>query len=142
MNSSENLDDMQKEWKVVIDLIPQMQQAVQDILVVHHKHHEDHTHLKTEVDQLHPGIDLLQGKYTLDLIFILNGRKGLFFNDIKNALPYINLGTLTKRLKELEGRGLVVRIVHPGQPVRVSYEITPIGRGIFQLLLPLLVYAR
>ena len=69
-------------------------------------------------------------------------REVLFFNDIKNALPYINLGTLTKRLKELEQREIVVRTVHSGQPVRVSYEITPLGQGIFELLLPFLVFAR
>lgn len=36
---------------------------------------------------------------------------------------------LSARLKELEARGLVVRQVDPGPPVRVSYELTKQGRA-------------
>ncbi len=36
---------------------------------------------------------------------------------------------LSARLKELEARGLVVRHVDPGPPVRVSYELTATGRA-------------
>lgn len=35
---------------------------------------------------------------------------------------------LSARLKELEARGLVVRHVEPGPPVRVSYALTHSGR--------------
>ena len=36
---------------------------------------------------------------------------------------------LSARLKELEARGLVLRRVEPGPPVRVSYELTEAGRS-------------
>jgi DNA-binding HxlR family transcriptional regulator len=36
---------------------------------------------------------------------------------------------LSARLKDLEARGLVVRRVEPGPPVRVSYELTTQGRS-------------
>jgi DNA-binding HxlR family transcriptional regulator len=36
---------------------------------------------------------------------------------------------LSARLKDLEARGLVVRRVEPGPPVRVSYELTAKGRA-------------
>jgi DNA-binding HxlR family transcriptional regulator len=36
---------------------------------------------------------------------------------------------LSARLKELEQCGLVARHVDPGPPVRVTYELTPQGRG-------------
>jgi DNA-binding HxlR family transcriptional regulator len=36
---------------------------------------------------------------------------------------------LSARLKELEGRGLVVRTVDPGPPVKCSYELTRQGRA-------------
>jgi DNA-binding HxlR family transcriptional regulator len=36
---------------------------------------------------------------------------------------------LSARLKELERCGLVDRLVDPGPPVRVSYELTSSGRG-------------
>jgi DNA-binding HxlR family transcriptional regulator len=35
---------------------------------------------------------------------------------------------LSARLKELEARGLVVREVDAGRPVRVTYELTRLGR--------------
>lgn len=37
---------------------------------------------------------------------------------------------LSCRLKELEAAGLVDRAVDPGPPVRVSYALTPLGRGL------------
>ena len=40
---------------------------------------------------------------------------------------------LSARLKDLEARGLVVRRVEPGPPVRVSYELTPNGVGFRQV---------
>ena len=36
---------------------------------------------------------------------------------------------LSARLKELEARGLIVRHVEPGPPVRVAYELTDKGRA-------------
>ena len=36
---------------------------------------------------------------------------------------------LSGRLKDLEARGLVVRRVGPGPPVRVTYELTGSGRA-------------
>jgi len=40
---------------------------------------------------------------------------------------------LSARLKDLESRGLVVRHVEPGPPVRVCYELTDQGRGFRQV---------
>jgi len=40
---------------------------------------------------------------------------------------------LSARLKELEGRGLLVRHVAAGPPVRVSYELTRTGRTFGEL---------
>jgi DNA-binding HxlR family transcriptional regulator len=36
---------------------------------------------------------------------------------------------LSVRLKELEAKGLLERIVDGGPPVRVSYRLTEIGKG-------------
>ena len=42
---------------------------------------------------------------------------------------------LSARLKDLERRGLLVRHVEPGPPVRVSYELTRSGRTFGELAL-------
>jgi DNA-binding HxlR family transcriptional regulator len=40
---------------------------------------------------------------------------------------------LSARLKELEARGLLVRTVDAGPPIRVSYELTRAGREFGEL---------
>jgi DNA-binding HxlR family transcriptional regulator len=40
---------------------------------------------------------------------------------------------LSARLKELEGKGLLVRRVEPGPPVKVAYELTKRGRSFREL---------
>ena len=40
---------------------------------------------------------------------------------------------LSSRLKDLEARGLVRRIVEPGPPVRVIYELMAKGRAFGQV---------
>lgn len=41
---------------------------------------------------------------------------------------------LSCRLKELEAAGLVERTVDPGPPVRVSYALTSLGHGLFEVM--------
>jgi DNA-binding HxlR family transcriptional regulator len=41
---------------------------------------------------------------------------------------------LSERLRELEGEGIVARIVVPETPVRVEYELTEKGRALEQAL--------
>ncbi len=53
----------------------------------------------------------------------------LRFSELADRVPDIGDRMLAARLKELEGRGLVARHVEPGPPVRVSYELTDVGRG-------------
>jgi DNA-binding HxlR family transcriptional regulator len=40
---------------------------------------------------------------------------------------------LSCRLKELEAAGLLERTVEPGPPVRVSYSLTGLGRGLHEV---------
>ena len=53
----------------------------------------------------------------------------LRFSEVAARVPTIADRMLAARLKELEGRGLVVRCVEHGPPVRVSYTLTETGRG-------------
>jgi DNA-binding HxlR family transcriptional regulator len=53
----------------------------------------------------------------------------LRFSEIGDRLPAIADRMLATRLKELEARGLVVRTVEHGPPVRVAYALTEVGRG-------------
>ena len=53
----------------------------------------------------------------------------LRFGEIRERAQGPGDKILSARLKELESRGLVVRRVEPGPPVRVAYELTDSGRG-------------
>lgn len=53
----------------------------------------------------------------------------LRFSELAAAAQGPGDKVLSARLKELESCGLLVRQVDPGPPVKVSYELTPQGRG-------------
>ncbi len=53
----------------------------------------------------------------------------LRFSKLAVAAQGVTDKILSSRLKELEARGLVVRSVDPGPPVRVAYELTDAGRA-------------
>jgi DNA-binding HxlR family transcriptional regulator len=76
----------------------------------------------------------------MDLIYIIRIKGKPFFNDIRRALPNINSRTLSTRLKEFEENHIVTRTVSNTQPIRVNYELTELGKGVYELLLPLLIF--
>jgi DNA-binding HxlR family transcriptional regulator len=51
------------------------------------------------------------------------------FSELADRVPAIGDRMLAARMKELEARGLVLRKVEPGPPVRVTYALTDVGRG-------------
>jgi DNA-binding HxlR family transcriptional regulator len=53
----------------------------------------------------------------------------LRFSELGERIGAIGDRMLALRLKELETRGLVIRTVAPGPPVRVEYALTDAGRG-------------
>jgi DNA-binding HxlR family transcriptional regulator len=53
----------------------------------------------------------------------------LRFGEIRDRAQGPGDKILSARLKDLEARGLILRRVEPGPPVRVTYELTDSGRG-------------
>jgi DNA-binding HxlR family transcriptional regulator len=66
------------------------------------------------------------------LMTVLEGGP-LRFSEVGERVPAIGDRMLAARLKELEAGGLVARSVEPGPPVRVTYELTEVGRGFRQV---------
>jgi len=58
----------------------------------------------------------------------------LRFSELERALPGITARALTQRLRELEEAEVVARIVEPASPVRVTYELTPKGRALDEVV--------
>ena len=73
-------------------------------------------------------IDVLGRPWTALILNVLQPG-ALRFSEIADHAQGPSDKILSARLKDLEARGLVLRNVDPGPPVRVSYELTDKGRA-------------
>lgn len=139
-----SLEKKKEELKEMIELIPKMQEVVRNGLKKHFQGLNTYNKgsIEFELHSLRRAIEILDSKYVLDIIFVLSREgKSFFFNELKSMLSHVNVGTLSKRLKELEKDNVIDRKVYPNErPIRVSYSLTQMGYGMFYLLLPILVY--
>jgi DNA-binding HxlR family transcriptional regulator len=72
-------------------------------------------------------IDILGSRWNALILNVLQ-QGPLRFSELGERAKGPGDKVLSARLKELEARGLLVRRVDPGPPVRVSYELTRAGR--------------
>ena len=70
-------------------------------------------------------------KWSVFVIMLLGGGPRRF-NEIKRMVGGISQRMLTLTLRHLERDGLVTRTVFPTIPPRVDYELTDLGRGLWQ----------
>lgn len=82
-------------------------------------------------------IDVVSKKWTICIISVLEEKKPLRYNEIKNKLGEISPKSLSDNLKLLEKRGLVERKVYPDIPPRVEYTLTKDGKELKMALMPL-----
>jgi DNA-binding HxlR family transcriptional regulator len=73
-------------------------------------------------------MDVLDKAWNGKIILVLEDGP-LRFSALGDRIAGIGDRMLAARLKELEEKGLVLREVDPGPPVRVSYGLTDAGRG-------------
>lgn len=79
------------------------------------------------------GMRLIGGKWTGSIIFHLKDGP-VRFNDLDRMLGGASKKMIDQRLKELEGRGMVIRKVISDRPVAVTYELTEFGQSALKLL--------
>ncbi|GHI05829.1 HxlR family transcriptional regulator [Streptomyces cellostaticus] len=56
------------------------------------------------------------------------------YSDLGRRIPGVSPKMLTQTVRTLERDGIVSRTVTPSVPVRVDYELTPLGRSLAGLL--------
>ena len=83
----------------------------------------------------------LDGRWKLVILFHLFGGKTLRFSDLERAIPGISQKMLTQQLRQLEGDGIVTRIVHAEVPPKVEYHLTEWGQSLCPALDKLLTWA-
>lgn len=76
----------------------------------------------------------MMDKWTLLVLYTLEGQGTLRFNDLLRAIPDVSQKSLTVTLKSMEADGLVSRKVIPAVPVKVEYTLTERALSIMPLL--------
>jgi DNA-binding HxlR family transcriptional regulator len=77
----------------------------------------------------HEAVELVGKRWTGAILRVLMDGP-LRFSEIAQAVPELSDRLLSERMKELEGRGIVERTVHPGPPLRVEYSLSQMGREL------------
>lgn len=79
------------------------------------------------------------GKYKLRALWVL-GRGTSRYGDIRRSLVVACQGKavtpriLSRELKDLAARGLIIRTAYPGVPPRVDYALTELGRSLLPIV--------
>jgi DNA-binding HxlR family transcriptional regulator len=77
---------------------------------------------------------LLAGKWSIYLLYLLQDGP-VRFNELQRRMPEnMTHTTLSRQLKQLESYGLIKRQVYSGQPQRVEYALSDIGKGFDRVL--------
>ncbi len=73
-------------------------------------------------------INVIGGKYKIDIVYYLFGRKLRYSQLAKlvNATPKM----LAEQLKELEKDGIINRVLYPVVPPKTEYSLTPLGEKL------------
>ncbi|QES87847.1 winged helix-turn-helix transcriptional regulator [Rhizosphaericola mali] len=85
---------------------------------------------KKEIRAIQDAMDVLNGKWKINIlssICLYNNRR---FSDILNDIEGISNRMLSKELKELEINQLIKRTVMDTQPISVSYNLTEHGKSL------------
>ena len=77
-----------------------------------------------------PVIQMLQGKWKLQIIYELCIRSPMRFGELKRVLQPITNTALANALKELEADDLVQRTQYNEMPLRVEYSLAPKGQDL------------
>ena len=96
--------------------------------------------LKEDLKSLEPSFNILLQKWSLEILYTLFLKTATGFGELKKILG-VNSRTLSDKLKTLKHHGYIERDVNSGPPLRVNYRLTPKGKNIVLLALPLLYYS-
>jgi len=95
----------------------------------------------TAADGVEQAFKMLEGRWKLVILFHLFGGRLLRFSDLERAVSGISQKMLIQQLRQLEGDGIVRRIVHHQVPPKVEYGLTDWGQALCPALDALLSWA-
>jgi DNA-binding HxlR family transcriptional regulator len=83
-------------------------------------------HVDTNCRAYQAAIEVLSRPWTAQILNVLQ-QGPLRFSEMGERIAGLGDKVLSARLKDLEARGIIVRRVEPGPPVRVGYALTEQG---------------
>ena len=96
---------------------------------------EDYKRIAADSSGLHcpvrKTLALLQGKWTLYVIFELSKVETIRFGELKKKLPGITNTMLTSTLRSLEEHKLVLRVQYNEIPPHVEYSLSEAGKELY-----------
>lgn len=96
---------------------------------------------ETAAEGVEQALKLLEGRWKLVILFHLFGGRIMRFSDLERAIPGISQKMLIQQLRQMEGDGIVRRIVHHQVPPKVEYALTDWGQDLCPALDALLTWA-
>jgi len=96
---------------------------------------------ETAADGVETALKLLEGRWKLVILFHLFGGRVLRFSDLERAIPAVSQKMLIQQLRQMEGDGIVRRIVHHQVPPKVEYCLTDWGQALCPALDALLTWS-
>jgi DNA-binding HxlR family transcriptional regulator len=95
----------------------------------------------TAASGVEQALKILEGRWKLMILFHLFGGKLLRFSELERAIPAISQKMLIQQLRQMEGDGVVRRIVHHQVPPKVEYGLTQWGQALCPALDAMLRWA-
>jgi DNA-binding HxlR family transcriptional regulator len=74
-------------------------------------------------------MEVLKGAWTPNVIWNLSGGPRRF-SELRLDIPKVSAKVLTARLRQLEAKGVVLRVVKPTSPPSVEYSLTDLGEQL------------
>ena len=87
-------------------------------------------------------LNRISDKWTLLVLYTLNGHESMRFRDLSAELPDISQKMLVLTLRTLETDGFVRRTVYAEVPPRVEYMLTERSHSLFQIVHELIQWAK
>ena len=88
------------------------------------------------------GINILSGKWKLKILWNIQRKNIIRFNELQKLLGSITTKTLTNQLRELEEDNLIERKVYPVVPPKVEYKLTEYGKSLIPILKSLVLWGK
>jgi DNA-binding HxlR family transcriptional regulator len=85
-------------------------------------------------------LDRISDKW-VSLVLNALGDGALRYRDLNRIIAGVSQKMLTQTLRALERDGLLTRTVTPSVPVRVDYQLTPLGRSLLPVMASIKAWA-